>query len=347
MALLVVNFGSSSLKLSVFVKGESLFSLKGSRDQFTALLKRVHDEFDITTIAHRFVHGGSHDKPLLIKSQKDLLPLKKLLPLAPLHNPFCYEGIKKCLKFFAAINVAIFDTSFFHHLPFKSRIYALPEKITEKYGIRRYGFHGLAHEALLKSVKGKRVITVHLGSGASIAAHFAGKPIDISMGFTPLEGLVMSTRGGDIDPGIIAMLSHKEDVETILNHESGLKGLSGTSDMAFLVKEPSHKNTVDIYCYRAQKYIGAYIAALGGLDTLVFSGGIGENCPLIRKELCPKWFGGKIDMRKNSKTKELTPGELVLISSSDSKIKIYAMGANENQMIAHHALQALKTNKLD
>ena len=343
MTLLVINFGSSSLKLAVFRKGECQLVIKRPKEHFEKLLREIFESFPIDVIAHRFVHGGIFDKPLIINSKKDLAPLKKILSLAPLHNPLSYKSIETCLSLFSAVNVAVFDTSFFHNLPMKAQKYALPKQMTEKYGIRRYGFHGLAHEALLKSVKWKRVITAHLGSGASMAAHLNGQPIDISMGFTPLEGLVMATRAGDVDPGLIAFLSQREDLEKVLNYESGLKGLSGHSDMAELIKTDSE--SVDIYCYRAQKYIGAYIAALGGLDVLVFSGGVGENAPFIRKELCPSWFGAQMDASLNKKVCNIEAGESFLVSSKNSSIKIYVVGSNENQMIALHAEKALRNSK--
>lgn len=336
MALLVINFGSSNVKFSLFDKKKRILDLAAPHNHFHTLLKKLMKECDVETVAHRFVHGGLYTEPFLVKGQSDLAKLKKMIPLDPLHNPLCFHGVETALEMCALPQVVVFDTAFFHDLPDVAREYALPRALVKKYGIRRYGFHGSAHEALALATKHTKVITAHLGSGCSMAAIKSGMPMDTSMGFTPLEGLIMSTRPGDLDPGLVAFLSEKkEDLTDLLNHKSGLLGLAGTTDMREILKK--HPKAVDLFCYRAEKYIGAYTAALKGLDALIFSGGIGENCPQIRRKLVPHWLGAELDAKANLKAIEPAPGEKIKISSKKSAVHIYVVGADENRIIAEKA----------
>lgn len=334
---LVINFGSSSVKLSLFVKGESILNASCMAHRFPHMIKRLAEEFTVDLVAHRFVHGGPHVEPYIIAEETDLSKLKELLPLDPLHNPLCYEGIEKARQFFPVRHVAVFDTAFFHDLPLKAATYALPPPLCKKYGIRRFGFHGLSHEAMARSVKSKKLITVHLGSGCSMAAIRSGKPLDTSMGFTPLEGLVMATRAGDLDPGLVLFLKDKVDLENLLHYKAGLLGLTGSRNMKQLLQKGSF--ALDLFCYRIEKYIGAYTAALQGLDTLIFSGGIGENNPQIRQKIIPTWLGARLDLKANRAAFSLVAGETRLISHRESAVAIYVMGCDENRRIyeAAHA----------
>lgn len=270
----------------------------------------------VVTIGHRVVHGGPDFAGPTIISPRVLHQLRKLNQLAPLHNPHNLEGIIAAKRFFPrARQVAVFDTAYFADLPVWSGLYALPYQLTRKYQLRRYGFHGLSHqfvaeaaaEMLGRPLKQLSLVTCHLGSGASIAAISQGRPVDVSMGFTPLEGLVMNTRSGDIDPGLVLYLARHEKLtvdglEQLLNQESGLKGISGFSDMRDILaaaglpttdRAKRHTYTarerqrarlaIEIYVYRIQKYIGAYATILGGCDAIVFTGGIAEQSLVIRQ----------------------------------------------------------------
>lgn len=308
MKALVLNVGSSSIKYSVFdgekriltgiferLRGNAQFSL--SLRKIAGLLARKRIRID--AVGHRVVHGGTIEKPCRITASL-LRKLEKVSELAPLHNPPQIRGIRTCRKLFSAPQVAVFDTAFHQAMPARAYTYAIPSGIAANYGIRRYGFHGtshkyVAHEAcrkVKKDIRKQKIITCHLGNGCSVTAIKNGKSIDTSMGFTPLEGLVMGTRSGDIDPAIVTFLMEKgfsrQKVYDILNHRSGLLGISGVSnDMRTVMKSKSKKAklAVDVFCYRAAKYIGAYAAALGGVDILVFTGGIGEHSLAIRKKI--------------------------------------------------------------
>lgn len=313
MKTLVLNIGSSSVKYSVFdnekkiLKGmfERLRKTKQFSDSIKKIIKILEKKkIKINAIGHRVVHGGVIEKPCRIDS-KLIKKLEKVSELAPLHNPPQIRGIKICMKLFnkpKIPQVAVFDTAFHQTMPAEAYTYGLPNNIADNYKIRRYGFHGtshkyVAHEAcrLLKKNMGKqKIVTCHLGNGCSITAIKNGKSIDTSMGFTPLEGLIMGTRSGDLDPAIVTYLIEKgysrQKVYDILNHKSGLLGISGKSnDMRNLIKlskkNKKAKLAVDVFCYRAAKYIGAYSAALGGIDILVFTGGIGHGSPVVRRKI--------------------------------------------------------------
>ena len=320
MKILVFNSGSSSLKFELFeVRGKNLrcvsknnFDSHGKpMKNFDAAVKLaikklisqklIKNTHDIKAIGHRVVHGGEkYTKPTKITSQV-IAEIRRLGKLAPLHNPPNLAVILACKKFFPRIlQVAVFDTAFHQTMPQKAFLYGLPYSLATKFSIRRFGFHGTSHQYVFEQArkklgaqKTKKTITCHLGNGCSIAAILNGKVIDTSMGFTPLEGIPMGTRSGDIDPAIIFFLIEKgfssKEVSQILHKKSGLLGVSGiSSDVRDLWAKYQKGNkaavrTLEWFAYRIAKYIGAYTTALGGLDCLVFTGGIGENAHYLRK----------------------------------------------------------------
>ena len=304
-------------------------------------------------VGHRLVQGGpAHKDPHRI-TPEFLAEIEQLIPLDPDHMPAAIRGIKFVAEKFPDLpQVACFDTAFHSSLPKVARMYALPRYLYDE-GILRYGFHGLSYESVmheLRVLEGElakgRVIIAHLGSGASVAAVKDGKSIDTSMGFTPLEGLVMATRSGDVDPGVLLYLfQHKKmsakEMSTLLNKKSGLLGISGTSaDMKVLVdkmeQDARGRDAVDLFCYRAKKYVGAYAAALGGLDLLVFTGGIGEHAPVVRQRICDglDFLGIRLDPLRNESNE-------ALISPPASRVKVRVVQANEDLMIVRHVLSAL------
>ena len=312
--ILVLNCGSQSIKWKLFRKKNLKLLEEGEKTVFNSnnfeeiLFREVNKlknkYFDkIQKIGHRVVHGGEKfRKPIKITKQV-LKELEKFNKLAPLHNPFNILGIKVAKKVFPEIpQIAVFDTEFYKDLPEKVYIYPLPEKIRKKYKIRRFGFHGISHEYAAKEAAKRikkpfeklKIITCHLGGGSSITAIKNGKAVDTSMGFTPMEGLIMMTRSGDIDAGIVLELVKKfslEKADKILNFESGLKGICGEENMLDVLKKAKQGNkkaklALDLFVYRIQKYIGAYFAILGGCDLLIFTGTIGFFSAKIRNMIC-------------------------------------------------------------
>ncbi|MFZ5364967.1 MAG: acetate/propionate family kinase [Patescibacteria group bacterium] len=323
--ILTINAGSSSLKFKLFdqklkaissgiveqIGGKSFCNfggkktfvkIKNHQEAITAVFlffksKKI-DLAAIKKVGHRYVHGGDeYYKPLLVNA-KNIKDLAKLNDLAPLHNPHNLSGIKAVMKLLPkAKNYACFDTAFFHNLPDRTKYYPLPWKLTEKFNIRRYGFHGLSHQYVAENSANKlnkkltqlNLIICHLGSGCSISAIQKGKPIDTSMGFTPLEGLMMATRTGDFDPAILFYLNDKgykfSELERIMNFESGFYGVSGFKDMREILKsnKKQAKLALDMFVYRIKKYIGAYAAILGKVDAVVFTAGIGERSSQVRR----------------------------------------------------------------
>ncbi len=316
--ILSLNVGSTSVKSKVFKlegKGElseifawSKSDLKESSrkdkilEQLFLVLKKAGLVDKIKGVGHRVVHGGVMKKSALINS-KTITLIKNCSELAPLHNPFNLEGITFGQKFFTKIpQVAVFDTAFFADLPSCASLYPLPATVSGKYKLKRYGFHGISHfsaaeagrDALGKKRKKSKIITVHLGGGASIAAVLDGRAVDTSMGFTPLEGLMMSTRAGDLDSGIIFYLARRgwslEKIEAILLKKSGFLGVSGLTNMLSLLekKEQGDKKAqlaFEMFVYRVRKYVGAYFAVLGGCDAIVFTGSVGAGKAITRNEI--------------------------------------------------------------
>jgi len=307
----------------------------------------------IGAAGHRLVHGGTkYAQPERITPQF-LSDVEQLVPLDPDHMPAAIRGIKFIAERFPELpQVACFDTAFHRSLPKVARMYALPRAFYDQ-GIVRYGFHGLSYECImreLQTLEGERsngrVIIAHLGSGVSLVAVKDGKSVDTSMGFTPLEGLVMSTRSGDVDPGALLYLLEQKKVaakelDTILNKKSGLLGVSTKSgDMRVLLnkmqKDPRAEEAVDLFCYRVKKYIGAYAAVLGGLDLLVFAGGIGEHAPAVRERICDglDFLGVRLDGPGND-------ANAALISAAQSRVKVRVINTNEDLMIVRHVRSVL------
>ncbi len=327
--ILVLNCGSQSVKWKIFdhklkvvnLGSCDIFDAKEFENVLTNELSKIKEE--ITLVGHRVVHGGEKFlKPLKI-TQENFQELEKTNYLAPLHNPYNLLGIKVCQKIFgSAQHVAVFDTEFFASLPEKAFTYALPKNISEEFGFRRYGFQGTSHEYVAKEAmrlvgsKAKKIITIHLGGGASATAIKNGKAIDTTMGFTPLEGLVMMTRSGSIDPAIVLELCKKygvEGAEKCLNKDSGIKGISGAKNMLELFEKIKSANEVekknaqlafDVFVYSMQKQIGAYFAVLGGCDALVFTGSIGAGNPKTRNAVVSGIKGLKIKKVLAIKTDE-------------------------------------------
>ncbi|MCX6989151.1 MAG: acetate/propionate family kinase [Chlamydiae bacterium] len=314
-------------------------------------------------IGHRFVHGGNQYCSSVYIDSQIISELEKLAGLAPLHNEACLAGIKECFNLEKSIpQIAIFDTAFHHSLPAVAATYAIPADICEKYQIKRYGFHGISHAFLWNTYKdyigesfpNSKIITLHLGNGCSITAISGGISIDTSMGFTPAEGLIMSTRAGDIDAAVIEFICLHDkktpsEVMEILNFHSGLVGISDISSNLETLLDLYHKNeraklAVDMFCYRIVKYLGAYIAALGGAEAIIFSGGIGENSSIIREKIMSKmdWYGVKLDKKANQQAVGLYPGNIQKISASDSVVSLYVVATDENSFIAQEAYHLLK-----
>lgn len=313
-------------------------------------------------IGHRFVHGGSRYFSTTRIDSKVVSELEKISDLAPLHNDACLLGIKECLALGKSIpQVAVFDTAFHHSLPAVAANYAIATDIALKYQIKRYGFHGIANaflwstyaENIKRDTQKAKIITLHLGNGCSMTAIQDGLSVDTSMGFTPAEGLIMATRAGDIDAAVVEFLclhdkKEPSEIMELLNFQSGLLGVSGTSsDMeTLLALSPENEKArlaVEMFCYRIVKYLGAYIAILGGADAIIFSGGIGENSPAIRDQIIGKmaWYGLKIDNKANQQNIGLPLGAIQKISASGSKIDCYVIASDENIFIAKEVHRVL------
>jgi len=308
---------------------------------------------DIKAVGHRVVHGGEMFKDSVLIDDDVTEAIEHAFDLAPLHNPPNLKGIQAAKEHLPDVpHVAVFDTAFHHSLPPHAYLYGIPNRLYRRYKIRRYGFHGTSHyyvsrqyyKVTDKPVAETKVITCHLGNGASIAAIDGGKSVDTSMGFTPLSGLVMGTRSGDIDPSILFYIVEKEELplnslHALLNRHSGLLGLSGyASDMRDLISEANNgdrrcQQAIDVFCYRIKQYIGSYIASLNGCDAIIFTAGIGENSPLIRKQSLQdmEYLGIKIDDSLNENAKS---GAVQRISTSDSKTDVYVVPTNEELVIA-------------
>lgn len=311
----------------------------------------IEDKSEIDAVGHRVVHGGESFSKSVLIDEKVMDEIRENIELAPLHNPHNLRGIQAVLKHLPGTpQVAVFDTAFHQGMPSYAFLYGIPYLLYRRYKIRRYGFHGTSHfyvsqraaDLLGRPINELKIITAHLGNGCSIAAVDKGVSVDTSMGFTPLEGLLMGTRSGDLDPSIILHIVGREglslaEANTLLNKHSGLLGISGlTSDMREIVSEKKNGNkqadlAFQVFTYRIKKYIGSYIAAMGGLDAVVFTGGIGENSPDVRAASCAglEFFGIEIDESKNnSAQKEKT------ISTESSKVKVMALPTNEELVIA-------------
>lgn len=387
--LVVINSGSSSIKFAVYefdstlkkllygqvenlkisprlkifnsdnqLLKENNYSSDFSYPQFYEMLISAFTSnqfnYHITAVGHRVVHGGDqYSSPVLINNGI-IKYLKKLIPFAPLHQPYNLEAIESIYQSYPDLpQVACFDTAFHRTHPFIADCFGLPRELTES-GIRRYGFHGLSYEYIMHELgkkqtdfSNKRIVVAHLGNGSSMCAIKNGKSIDSTMGFTALDGLIMGTRCGNLDPGVILyLLQYKNmsgnEIEDMLYKKSGLLGVSGiSSNMKSLLENSTDaaKEAIQLYVYRIKHELGALIATLGGLDAFIFTGGIGEHAWQIREEVChdTAWLGLQIDKNFNRQNK-------AIISHKDSKIKVYVIPTNEEWIIANHTYQLLKNS---
>jgi acetate kinase len=324
----------------------------------------INNKSEILGIGHRVVHGGEFVKESVLITDKIIKIIEDASVLAPLHNPPNLQGIRTAIKLLPNIpQVAVFDTAFHQTIPDYAYVYPLPYKWYRQYRVRRYGFHGTSHKYVSKRAckllnkLSARIITLHIGNGVSVSAIDSGKCIDTSMGFTPLEGAIMGTRCGDIDPAIIFYIMDREnitlkDLYKILNEKSGLFGITGE----FMDRRDIEKHAkngcsrcilaINMEAYRLKKYIGAYTAALGGLDAIVFTAGAGENSPLLREKILTglEFLGVKFDKMKNSMAKGGLREEE--ISSSDSNVKVFVIPTQEELMIAEETLTILNKLKI-
>jgi acetate kinase len=324
-------------------------------------IQQVQSAADIHAVGHRVVHGGERFTESAIITDEVLHGIEDCIDLAPLHNPNNVKCIQVARHIFGpkVPQVAVFDTAFHHSLPEQAYLYAIPYHLYRRHHIRRYGFHGTSHRyvacryRVIRNLTREQthVITLHLGNGCSAAAIRGGYPVDTSMGMTPLEGLVMGTRSGDVDAAIVNLIATKEglsphEVETLLNTQSGLLGISGlTNDMRVLQQELKEHDdrrvrlAIEVFCYRARKYIGAYLACMEGADAVVFTGGIGENSADIRGRICSRmeWAGLKVDKGRN----EQAVGKEAQISTDDSKLKAYVIPTDEELLIARDTVRCI------
>ena len=393
MKVLVVNCGSSSIKYQLIdMENESLMAkgylekiglpdsflthtvngekhkieqeVKNHEDGIQLVLQQLtHPEYgviksldEIGAVGHRVVHGGEKFNSSVLINNDVINTMRECIPLAPLHNPAGITGIEACQKVLPNVPmVGVFDTAFHQTLPKKAYLYALPYEYYEKYGIRKYGFHGTSHrfvskrvaEIMNKPVEDLKIITCHLGQGASLCAVDGGKSVDTSMGLTPLAGVPMGTRCGDIDPSIVTFLMKNEnltpdEMDTIMNKKSGKLGVSGISfDDRDIEKAAAEGNeraklAIDTFVYQVVGYIGRFAAQMNGVDVITFAGGIGENGIEARKEICSYlgFLGIQIDKEKNN-----CRGKELEISTPDSKVKVYVIPTNEELMIARDTME--------
>lgn len=388
-AVLVCNAGSSSLKAELWAKrpepqsiarivvervGSSAARLRiGKRDgepveardhgaAAAAMLEALQRErslqgFHLVATGHRVVHGGERFRTPVVVTADVRRELEALGELAPLHNPPALAVLSATVSAFADVPaVAVFDTAFFAALPDAVRAYAIPHDWRERFGIQRFGFHGIAHEylhgrylQLAAEPPGRRVLSLHLGQGCSITALRNGAPVETSMGYTPLEGLVMGTRPGDLDAGVLVRLLRAgvgaDEIDAALQRESGLRGLSGASDdVRELIALEARGDraaalALEVFCHRARKYAGAYAAVLGGVDAVLFGGGIGEHQPALRARICEGlgWLGLELDARAN----DAANGQEARISAASSRIAAYVIPVHEELAIARAAFTAV------
>ena len=318
---------------------------------------------DIHAVGHRVVHGAERFKGSILIDDAVIGGLQDCIDLAPLHNPANLKGIYAARELFGPTvpQVAVFDTAFHSSMPEIAYLYAIPYPLYRRFKVRKYGFHGTSHRYIAfryRALTGKKrnetnIITVHLGNGCSACAIKGGKSMDTSMGMTPLEGLMMGTRCGDIDPTVIDYLVHKEgssydEIFSTLNKRSGLLGVSGlTNDMRELEGEAEeHQDrrailAIDMFCYRVKKYIGAYIAQMNGTEAICFAGGIGENSVTIRRKICAdlEWLGIKLDESRNKAAR----GKEALISADDSRVPVFVIPTNEELILARDTVRAVKS----
>ncbi|MGL4570973.1 MAG: acetate/propionate family kinase [Clostridium sp.] len=369
---LVERIGIDGSILTQKVEGRDKYiilePMKDHKDAISLVLGALVDEThgvlksmdEISAVGHRVVHGGEKYSKSVLVDDEVMTYLEECVKLAPLHNPPNIIGIEACKALMPTTPMAVvFDTAFHQTMPAKAFTYAIPYELYEKHGIRRYGFHGTSHkyvsrkvaETMGKNIEDLKIITCHLGNGGSLTAVDGGKSVDTSMGFTPLEGIVMGTRSGNIDPAIVTYLINElgytsDEVNTMLNKKSGLLGISEMSsdfrdirDAAFKKHDERAKLTADVFFYSIKKQIGAYAAAMGGVDVIVFTAGIGENSLETRQGVLEglEFLGVELDKEKNSKVPEVQE-----ISKDGSRVKAYVIPTNEELMIAKETLELIK-----
>jgi acetate kinase len=350
MRVLVINCGSTTLKYKLFQDRDSEFdqlaaavveTTGGYRAAVEQALAALPAPADV--IAHRVVHGGGRLPDVVRIDSEVLRILREVTPLAPMHNGPALEGIEVTLGSGVPL-VAALDTAFHSTLPPRAWRYALPEIA----GVRRYGFHGWSHRyvteryAALTGSSEPTIVTLHLGGGCSAAAILRGRSVDTSMGYSPLEGLVMGTRAGDLDPGILTHLLHEgmslPELEHLLQHEAGLKALAGTADVRELLgrDDSAAELALELFCYRIQKCVGAYLAALEGAEAIVFTGGIGEHAPEIRRRVCQRfgWAGLTLDVERNQRND-------LRLSAEGSRLAAYAIPTDEEYLIARETFRLM------
>ena len=318
----------------------------------------IKDLSEIDAVGHRVVHGGEKFSDSVLITDEVIDTIKECIPLAPLHNPAGITGIEACKKVLPNVPmVGVFDTAFHQTIPEEAYIYSIPYEYYEKYRIRKYGFHGTSHrfvsrrvaELIGKPIEDLKMVTCHLGQGGSLCAVKGGKSVDTSMGLTPLAGIPMGTRSGDIDPSIVTFLMKQEgltpdEMDNILNKKSGKLGVSGVSfddrDIEAAMKEGNKraKLAIDTFVYQVIGYIGRYAAQMNGIDVITFAGGVGENGPEVRRDICKslEFLGVKIDEEKNN-----VRGKECEISTPDSKVKVYIIPTNEELMIARDTMDII------
>lgn len=402
MNILVVNAGSSSLKYQLFdtekneikakgvcerigIDGRIIHKMPGKEDYIADLPMPTHSDAtkilvdtltsaeygcisnmsEIDAVGHRVVHGGSYFSGSVLVTDEVVEKLKLCIDLAPLHTVPHLMGIQGCKDAMPDTpQVLVFDTAFHQTMPAEAYFYGVPYELYEKYGIRRYGFHGTSHrfvsgemiKLLDKPVEETKIITCHLGNGSSIAAVKGGRVVDTTMGFTPLDGLVMGTRCGSIDPALVPFIMEKEnlsigEINNYLNKKSGFLGVSGISsdcrDLCAAIEAGNEraKLALDMFCYQIKKYIGAYSAAMGGLDAIVFTAGIGENTAIVRKLACQglEYLGAELDEAVNDNVPR--PINTTCLSKDSSKVKIYLIPTNEEYVIASDTAEIVSNLK--
>ena len=379
MNVLVVNCGSSSLKFQLInsdteavaakglcerigLDGRLVYQPAGGEKEITEAPMPTHTEAIrmVEAIGHRVLHGGSKITQSVVIDDEVISVIDECCDLGPLHNPANLMGIRACMELMPGKpNVAVFDTAFHQTMPAKAYRYAIPTKFYEKYAVRKYGFHGTSHSFVSKETikflgldkDNSKVIVCHLGNGASISAVENGKCVDTSMGLTPLEGLVMGTRSGDLDPAVVEFVCKKENIDVsemlrILNKESGVMALSNglSSDFRDLEEAMEQGNAdaalaIDAFCYRVAKYVGSYVAAMNGVDAITFTGGIGENAGLVRGKVLSYlgYLGIKMDEKMNEKR-----GENFVLSTADSAVKVAVIPTNEELAICRETVELVK-----
>lgn len=377
MNTLVINCGSSSVKYALFDNSESILH-QGKRERLSSDEGKSHQDalddmfkelqtFEIQAIGHRVVHGGDAYRAPTLIDDTVISAIERWVPAAPMHNPYALMAIRDAQKRFPSLpNVAVFDTAFHARMPRRASTYAIDYEVAQKHDIKRYGFHGISHEYaagvaagfLQRPLDTLRLVTLHLGNGASACAVEFGRSAETSMGSTPLEGLVMGTRSGDVDAGVLLTLlqSGEYDINslnTLLNRNSGLRGLSGISnDLRDIEQAAADGNdrarlAINVFAHRARKYVGAYAAAMGGLDAIVFTGGIGENSASMRERILQRldFLGVQLDIDRNRESQIAKDEEYAVISEPHSRVDVIVVKTNEERMIARETQRVVTTKK--